>query len=180
MRSRTRLAAAGFIAVLALSACAPAIATTAPSPSAEATVATVDGLPITVGELQRELRRARGAGTSNEATRTALRRLTAIKVQQRLMLREHVIADASYDSYLRSLATENARREVAIRNGEAVYGPTRLEPDYYFGYRFDVEVLTLKERLASSDQEYRDLIQRHVRQAEVDIEQDVLDRIPPQ
>jgi hypothetical protein len=67
------------------------------------------------------------------------------------MLREGVIQTADYGSYLDGLAKENARREAALRSGEAVFGPTKLEPDYYFGYRFDAEVIALKERLQAGE-----------------------------
>lgn len=202
-------------------------------PAGHARVATVDGLAVVVGEVERELRRTRGTGSTDQA----MRKLVEIKVQQAMMLERGIIETADYGSYLASLAKENARREAALSKGEAVYGPTKLEPDFYFGYRFDTEVIALKERLRATelhasdvelrafyvktkqrlgnsatettadvltftkggekkeidferdkerihalwvDEEYRQLVQRRARQAEVDIDHDVLVRIPSQ
>ncbi|MBM7789890.1 hypothetical protein [Tenggerimyces flavus] len=206
---RTLLALAAVVTTLVLAAACSPSSSAVTSPDIR--VATVDGLPVVVGELQRELRRSRGAISADQA----LRRIVEIKVQQARMLREGVIQTADYSSYLGGAEKENARRKAALHKGEAVYGPTELEPDYYFGYRFDTEVVALKERLAARelrpaeadlrafhesvkthltdfeqnkerihalwlDQEYRALIQAWVRQAEVDIDHEVLDRIPLQ
>lgn len=203
-----RIVLAAVFTTLALAACSPSSSTVT---SADTRVASVDGLPVVVGEVQRELRHSRGAISAD----LALRRIVEIKVQQARMLREGVIRTADYSSYLGGAEKENARRKAALHKGEAVYGPTELEPDYYFGYRFDTEVVALKERLAASelrpteadlrafhesvkahltdfeqnkerihalwlDQEYRVLIQTWVRQAEIDIDHEVLDRIPLQ
>jgi hypothetical protein len=209
---RTLLATVVVFTGLVLSACDTAAPAAVEAPATEVRVATVDGLAVVVGEVERELRRSRGTGSADQA----MRRLVEIKVQQAMMLRERVIRTADYSSYLSGLVKENARREAALQKGEAVYGPTKLEPDYYFGYRFDTEVVALKERLATSalraseadlrafhetvkklgitgfeenrdrihalwlDQRYRELIQAQVRQAQVDIDHDVLDRIPVQ
>jgi hypothetical protein len=93
-----------------------------------------------VGEIERELRRSRGVGFADQA----LRRLVEIKVQQAMMLREGIIQTADYSSYLDSLVRENARRKAALRKGEAVFGPTKLEPDYYFDYRYVLQLAELE------------------------------------
>lgn len=146
---------AGLLTALVLSACAPSNGTATSiahkGPTTNARVGTVDGLEVVVGEVEREFRRSRGSGSATEATTQAFQRVVAVKVQQAMMLREGVIADAGYGTYLSGLTKENARREAALRKGEAVYGPTSLEPDYYFGYRFDIEVTALKERLAAGE-----------------------------
>jgi hypothetical protein len=148
---RTLLAVVGLLVALVLSACSPsggtAVSAGVSVPATDSRVAMVDGLAVVVGEIERELRRSRGPGSTDKA----LRRLVEIKVQQAMMLREGVIQTADYSSYLDGLAKENARREAALRKGEAVFGPTKLEPDYYFGYRFDAEVIALKERLQAGE-----------------------------
>jgi hypothetical protein len=148
---RTLLAVVGLLVALVLSACSPsggtAVSAGVSVPATDSRVATVDGLAVVVGEIERELRRSRGTGSADKA----ILRLVEIKVQQAMMLREGVIQTADYGSYLDGLAKENARREAALRKGEAVFGPTKLEPDYYFGYRFDAEVIALKERLQAGE-----------------------------
>ncbi|MFK4085172.1 peptidyl-prolyl cis-trans isomerase [Kribbella sp. NPDC020789] len=142
---RLRLAVLG----LAVAALAPACAAT-PAPVGEgaespfAVVATVNGEAVTAGELRREM--ARGSGRE-----AALQRLTEIKVQQTLLRVNGIAKDTSYAGFLSQLDQENRRRAVARSKGEPVYGPASFDEDQYFRYRFDTDIVHLKQRLAGRE-----------------------------
>ncbi|GAA1716786.1 hypothetical protein GCM10009745_76690 [Kribbella yunnanensis] len=112
--------------------------------SAYTVIATVNGDQVTAGELRREM--ARGSGRA-----AALQRLTEIKVQQALFRAKGIVSDTSYAGSLRQFEQENQRRAAARSKGEPVYGPARFDEGQYFRYRFDTEVLQLKEKLAGRE-----------------------------
>ncbi|GAB3922676.1 hypothetical protein GCM10029976_011720 [Kribbella albertanoniae] len=127
----------------------------APAPVADgiespfAVVATVNGDPVTAGELGREM--ARGSGTPEQVRAAALQRLTEIKVQQALLRTKGISNDTSYTGFLRQLDEENQRRAEARRNGAPIYGPASFTEAQYFRYRFDTDVVQLKQQLAGRD-----------------------------
>lgn len=74
-----------------------------------------------------------------------------IKIQQMLMKQNGMITDFSYESFLKSLADENHRRQEAVKKGQIVYGPTQFGENEFFDYQFSNNVFKLKEVLYSKD-----------------------------
>ncbi|MFB9327973.1 peptidyl-prolyl cis-trans isomerase [Paenibacillus aurantiacus] len=77
--------------------------------------------------------------------RKALDDSVRIKVRQLIAQEAGVLADISYDSFLRQLEEENKRRQRAVDNNEVIYGPIRYGEDAYFEY-----VLSNTTRLVKS------------------------------
>ncbi len=114
-----------------------------------AVVATVNGDPVTAGELRREM--ARGSGPTETIRSRALKSLAEIKVQQALFRAKGIARDTGYAESLRQWEQENERRANAHQAGQPVYGPVTFEEDQYFRYRFDTDVAQLKERLTGHE-----------------------------
>jgi len=142
----------------------------------DATVATVNGEPVTSREFRRAMLRFRtrvrrsfpdeqsiytGLGLQNtgyedEVSIQRLRQLALEACVRRkvewLLARDLGLAekDISDGRFLERLAEENTRRKEALRRGEVIYGPTQYREDVYWGYVHDELVRKLKERLAQS------------------------------
>lgn len=152
-------------------------------------VATVNGLPVMVGEFELYLGRHRGlvqdyfhrrygAGADGDFwTRSfdgevpaqrlkqrALSDLIIVKLEQALALEHGLLEDASYSAFLQRLGAENARREEALRRGEVIYGPQQYGEAEYFSYLHANLVEQLKRRLeAGAFRASREQLLRHYR-----------------
>lgn len=120
-------------------------------------VATVNGEPICVREFRLNMskevsgvyayfRKNYGAEDSkgfwtakfgDEAPIDILRKKTLdacvrIKVQQMLAREKQIVVDISYEAFLERWKAENKRREEAIKNKEAVYGPEKYDEQTFY------------------------------------------------
>ncbi len=76
--------------------------------------------------------------------------LVQIKVQQICARNAGLIADISYEAFLKALETENQRRSSAKASGRIIYGPVRYTEEVYYNYLFTNLVNRLKEYLAGT------------------------------
>ena len=138
------------------------------------TVATVNGVEISAGELKNEMQRNRSdvlqyfkdtydADTNNSKfwstdfdgqTPTqylrdlSLTKVSSYKLQQQLAYEYNIIADYSYQGFLDAMEKENAQRAQKVQNGEAIYGPQSYDKDTYYDYTFSNMVIALKDSLS--------------------------------
>ena len=76
-----------------------------------------------------------GDGTPAERLRTVAGEQAArAKVEQMIAREAGVLNDIGYDAFARVLETENERRAKAVAAKQVVYGPTRFEPNVFYGY----------------------------------------------
>lgn len=138
-----------------------------------ATVATVDGAPVALGELKMQFDRKRAEAVSHftetygadagdkgfwttafdgvtprdyliEISMAAAKRE---KTEQLLMQAYGIAEDITYEGFLNELEAENARRRQAKRNGEAIYGPEEYTPSAYWDYVMSNRRIRLDEKL---------------------------------
>ena len=154
-------AVAGFVRSHATPAPAPAAAPSSsfPTVGANEQVATVNGQPIPMRELQIYLSKDRAAvlaryqsnpaagkgdrfwnqivdgGTPAELlTQSAMADVKKTTVQLQLAAQYKLIADPSYSSFLTAFNAENNRRATAIANHQPVYGPVQYTEANYLDY----------------------------------------------
>ncbi|MBW7452970.1 peptidyl-prolyl cis-trans isomerase [Paenibacillus sepulcri] len=112
-----------------------------PKLAGNSVVAVVNGEPITYGEMKREMdsQRARVIGTSSDGEepleklkKEALSNAVNTKVMQMMAKEKGVVADISYEAFLKGLTEENKRRAAAVKSNQAVFGPEHYgESEYY-------------------------------------------------
>ncbi|MET3565496.1 hypothetical protein ABIC47_000967 [Leifsonia sp. 563] len=151
------LGAGGFLTYALVTATAAAPIADRPAP--DATVLTVDRIPVPVRELALYLARDRSAIVAEYQARgadigsaafwqtpidgvTPARKLVAkakddvvrLHVQLQLAASAHVNAPQTYDQLVRAWQNENARRANAIDKGQPVYGPQQFSESDFIDY----------------------------------------------
>lgn len=83
----------------------------------------------------------------------ALDRCITIKLQQIAAVKAGIIEekDISYSGFLNLLKKENERRQLALKNGQVIYGPQSYGEEEYYQYTINNMVIGLKEELAKSE-----------------------------
>jgi hypothetical protein len=173
---------AGPAALCAVLSLAPACRREAPRVSAAAAhaasdvLATVNGEPVLVAEMQSQIawKRAEvadyffkkyhaeqspsfwtasyGAERPIDLIRArALTELVKIKVQEQLLQKHGVRGDASHAAATREVAEDNRRRAGAPAERASIYGPSRLTEREHFVHRFSNDVIRLKEILGQGE-----------------------------
>lgn len=138
------------------------------------TVATVNGVEISFGELKNEMQRNRsdtlqyfqdtynadtdssefwstdfdGQTPTQYLRQLSLTKVASYKLQQQLAYDHNIIANYSYQDFLDAMEKENADRAQKVENGEAIYGPQSYDIDTYYDYTFSNMVIALKDRLS--------------------------------
>ncbi|WP_168118815.1 SurA N-terminal domain-containing protein [Paenibacillus sp. HB172176] len=191
MRLRWRWVLGPSVAALLLAGAAgyPAITGYASEP---AVVAEVNGSSIASAEFEKELRRQRASvidyfrqtyGLEYDKTfwetsvngenplelvkQRALDQLVARKVELALAEREGLIEGSSYSDLLRELKEENKRRQLAVEENQAIYGPVRLDEDAFTPYYMSNLRNALKEKLSDAElQLSEEELEQRVEQAE--------------
>jgi len=79
----------------------------------------------------------------------ALDKCVRIKVQQIALKRNGMLQEIDYNSFLKTFAEENARREKTLGEGGIVYGPERLGEDAYFDAYYEDYFHKLKNRITT-------------------------------
>lgn len=130
----------------------------------------VDGVPITLTEFNRAVRKNRAyvvnyfykkynvqqsekfwtTAINGEIPRDMLIKIaqeecTNIKMQQIVAQEKGILKDISYQGFLQELKNENIRREEAIKNKQVVYGPSQYSEDAYFDYLLFNAKLSIKK-----------------------------------
>ncbi|GGD51252.1 hypothetical protein GCM10010911_06010 [Paenibacillus nasutitermitis] len=138
--------------------------------------ATVDGESVSVGELKHQLLLARsetvmyflhtyGAAEDDSfwtkrygdevprqvLLRKALDRSVRVKVEQLEAKRKGLVDDISYAAFRSGLVQENERRQKAVEQQQAVYGPVQYTEDVYHEYVRSNMNLALKAALIQGD-----------------------------
>ncbi|MDR6611176.1 hypothetical protein [Leifsonia sp. 1010] len=151
------LGAGGFLTYALVTATAAAPIADRPAP--DATVLTVDRIPVPVRELALYLARDRSAIVAEYQARgadigsaafwqtpidgvTPARKLVAkakddvvrLHVQLQLAASAHVNAPQTYDQLVRAWQNENARRANALDKGQPVYGPQQFSESDFIDY----------------------------------------------
>ena len=151
------LGAGGFLTYALVTATAGAPIADRPAP--DATVLTVDRIPVPVRELALYLARERSAIVAEYQARgadigsaafwqtpmdgvTPARKLVAkakddvvrLHVQLQLAASAHVNAPQTYDQLVRAWQNENARRANALDKGQPVYGPQQFSESDFIDY----------------------------------------------
>jgi hypothetical protein len=172
------------VAVCVACACSKgATAASTPDTPTEAIVASVNGEPILVAELQVAAGHVRARVAADFTARygvaangafwttplgterpvdvlkqQALAVAVERKVEQLLMRDQGILPDVSHREYLAALDRENARRREALERGEPIYGPQQYGEQEYLEYLISNGIVALKQRLfglAASDAELR-------------------------
>ncbi|GGI45829.1 hypothetical protein GCM10008018_14080 [Paenibacillus marchantiophytorum] len=113
-------------------------------------MAWVNEIPISVVEFNKSLRknRANFGKTSGDAwKKKALDDSVSIKMQQIIAQENGVWSDISYPSFLQQWKRENERRQQAIQNKQAVFGPTQYSEDGYFEYMLSNANIAVKKKM---------------------------------
>lgn len=135
-------------------------------------VAHIDGEPITVREYAQALLRNRaevyayfkevhgiddhpafwtseygGEAPLHQLKAEALKDVVRVKVQQIWAREKGVVQDISYESFLKNLAAENARRRDALKHNQVIYGPKQYDEASYFDMVLDNMTTELKKQL---------------------------------
>lgn len=153
----------------------------------EATIAEVNGDPVTAAEFRRflaqqraavigEFARTRGAVVDERfwhtefdgvtpaeaAKRKALEAAVRFKVELGLAREHGLIPETSREYLLAEMEKENARRSEAARSGLPVYGPVRFDENGFIEYYFGRIVTCLKEAMAGRELDATDeRLRRH-------------------
>ena len=139
-------------------------------PSVYETVATVDGVPITVGELQLAFDAVRsevilyfydtygvkqdadfwqnsygGESTRERMVSTAIEYAAEYKRQQLMMLEYGVITrdDMLYKNFYSEFLSENRKRASAKESGKIIYGPVQYTQQGYYDYLHNNRLMEL-------------------------------------
>lgn len=157
------------------------------------TVATVNGVPITVQEILPRLTANRaeifayfkkqynaepdenfwnssykGEVPLEKLKKAAVDDCINIKIQQILSRDMEIIADISYSKFLKDLKAENDRRKKAIKNKQVIYGPEQYKEVTYFSVLFSNMTHELKKRIGStfeiSDEEIKSYYDQAIRE----------------
>ncbi|RAU91283.1 peptidylprolyl isomerase [Paenibacillus sp. YN15] len=135
-------------------------------------VAHIDGEPVTVREYAQALLRKRaevyayfkqahgvddhpefwtgdygGEVPLHKIKAEALEDIVHVKVQQILAKEKGLVQDISYESFLKELTAENARRHDALKKNQVIYGPKQYDETGYFDIVFDNMRAELKRQL---------------------------------
>jgi len=135
-------------------------------------VAHIDGEPITVREYAQALLRNRaevyayfkevhgvddhpafwtseygGEMPLHQLKAKALEDVERVKVQQIWAREKGLVQDISYESFLKNLAAENARRRDALKHHQVVYGPKQYDEASYFDMELDNMTAELQKQL---------------------------------
>jgi len=141
----------------------------------DAAVASVNGEPVAMATLERAMRgqraavieyfRKKGLATVDKRfwhTRfggevpidvlknRALQAVVKERVELALAKSVGLIADTSDEDLMREKAEENERRAKAVRNGEPIYGPVKLDTGMFMAYYFSNLTIWLKDKLAQT------------------------------
>jgi len=139
-------------------------------------VAKVNGEPISLREFERRVLRNRALGATHFAEKyhardsadfwttsfdgetpeqwvkkRALDECVRIKVELMLARDKGVIADVSYQAFLRALKRENQRRREFLASGQPIYGPQQYREDEFFTYFYNNVLIELKRRLGRQE-----------------------------
>lgn len=135
-------------------------------------VAHIDGEPVTVREYAQALLRKRaevyayfkqahgvddhpefwtgdygGEVPLHKIKAEALEDIVHVKVQQILAKEKGLVQDISYESFLKELTAENARRHDALKKNQVIYGPKQYDETGYFNIVLDNMTAELKKQL---------------------------------
>lgn len=145
-------------------------------PEREAVIATIDGVPVTLAEYERAVRRNRprvlnhffpqfktcetpefwttsfaGEIPLELLKQTALDESVMVKIRQMIAKDYDVVQDISHKAFLEQLAAENERRAKAIAGQQVVYGPVRYSEDAYFEYYMTRLAAAVKQKLEQEE-----------------------------
>lgn len=73
-----------------------------------------------------------------------IEKLCRIKVQQKLAGERGLAEDFKWETFLKDLEEENARRAEKVKNGEAIYGVTSFREEEFYTYQMDATINKLK------------------------------------
>ncbi|MBQ2676797.1 MAG: hypothetical protein IJF54_05305 [Clostridia bacterium] len=141
------------------------------------TVANVDGIKISAGELRDQMLRDRseiikyyqekhnvsvedgfwnitleGTTPMEKLRETAMENVKKYKLKQQLAVKYGIITDTSYKAFIKALDSENAQREQKIAMGEVIYGPKEYTLDAYYDYYISNMEIKLKEKMSEKGQ----------------------------
>lgn len=68
-------------------------------------------------------------------------------IQRQLAHDFGILPDVTYGGFLQALDAENARRRLAAKRGQPIYGPVQYTEANYFNYLLDQEIPTLQDAL---------------------------------
>lgn len=80
--------------------------------------------------------------TAKELTLEILKK---VKLEQQLMKENGILQDATYNTFLMNLETENKRRQEALDNNQVIYGPKQYQENTYYDYLHSNRLIALKE-----------------------------------
>jgi hypothetical protein len=135
-------------------------------------IATVNGTPIHLNEFQKAIQANKAQitdyfhvkyNTQQSASfwstsfggeiplellkKKALDDCVRVKVQQIIAKEQGVMSDISYEGFLRSLKTENDRRQKAINDHKVIFGPVQYTENAYFEYVMSNAILAVTKNL---------------------------------
>ncbi|WP_262249679.1 right-handed parallel beta-helix repeat-containing protein [Parapedobacter soli] len=166
----------------------------------------VNGLPVEMAELKREMSRLRarvigefarahqlthiddnfwntrydGQRPIDVIRNRALDTLVSIKVQQQLMLEYVLLPDTRYHVMMCDRESVNEHRRKAAESEEVIYGPVHYTESDYFDYLFTNRVLRLQTVLGkTTDKQYQEFIQQAKENAYITVIPHELNRIYP-
>lgn len=148
----------------------------ASSNSDSASVAMVNGSPITVKEFKSELQRQRaividyfrqsygaeygsdfwktefkGENPESAAKKRALNEAVRLKVELELAKQYGLVQGISYDDLMREMEKENQRRKAAIKEHQPIYGPVQLDESTFLNDYITKLRNELKEKLSENE-----------------------------
>jgi len=139
-------------------------------------IGVIQGINITKEELQREMRKHRaevyrlvmqkngtkklvgafwqtslveGERALDILRKKAVRSLTVIKVQEKMLVERNLWPYTNYQEFLTDLKNTNDKRENAVKDNQVVYGPVTFDEQTFFDYRFTNALIQLKHKLVA-------------------------------
>ncbi len=93
----------------------------------------------------------KGIKPLDQLKKVTMQKLTEIKIGQQLARKNGLLTEFNYTSFVELWRKENIRRKKAIKNNEAIYGPTQHLMDSYYNYVYTIMVTDLKDKLRQKD-----------------------------